>query len=426
MAKISKTLVDSAAPGTERIYLWDSRLSGFGLVIQPSGRKSYCFQYRDTQGKTRRMSIGRHGDPHTPESARAIAKKLALKVAAGDDPLQSKRAELKTHTAGSIFDLYLDSARFAEKAASTRAIDRGRIERHLKPLLGKKIAARLSADEIRRAQAAIAEGKTAARVRTKARGLARVTGGEGAARMAVRLLRSIFAWALAEKLVAANPAADVNVGADGRRDTVIRTGDEYQTLFKTIQNLQDSLRLRAPVADAIRVIALTGARRGEMAGMRWRHVDLKNGVVVLPPGEHKTGKKTSESRVIGLPSVAQAIIARQPAGEPNDYVFLPARGVGALTLSKPWRLVRKEAGLDVSLGLHGLRHSLASQMAMDGAQAVAIMTTLGHKSITTAQRYVHIAKDARAEIAEQAAAGISAALLAAVPAPVIPMRKKRR
>ena len=66
---------------------------------------------------------------------------------------------------------------------------------------------------------------------------------------------------------------------------------------------------------------------------------------------------------------AQAIIARQPEGEPDDFVFAPARGDGALALSKAWRKVREEANLPPTLGLHGLRHSVASHLAMGGAQA---------------------------------------------------------
>jgi integrase len=68
-------------------------------------------------------------------------------------------------------------------------------------------------------------------------------------------------------------------------------------------------RIRTPVADAIRLIALTGCRRGEAAGLRWSHVDLQHGRLVLPPTAHKTGRKTGKPRTIILPSTAQAIIA---------------------------------------------------------------------------------------------------------------------
>ena len=79
-------------------------------------------------------------------------------------------------------------------------------------------------------------------------------------------------------------------------------------------------------------------------------------------------------------------------------------------MSRPWRQIRKEAELPEGIGLHGLRHSLASAMAMNGAQAAEIMTALGHRQLSTAQRYIHWAQDSRAALAEKSAAHISLAL----------------
>ena len=170
----------------------------------------------------------------------------------------------------------------------------------------------------------------------------------------------------------------------------------------------------APVADAIRLIALTGCRRGEAAGLRWRHVDLKHGRIVLPPQSHKTGRKTGKPREIILPAEAQKIIARQPEGSPDDFVFAPARGDGAIALSKAWRKVRKEADLPPTLGLHGLRHSIASHLAMSGAQAPEIMTAMGHRQLSTVQRYIHFAQNAREVLAERAASVALAGMAAGV------------
>lgn len=155
--------------------------------------------------------------------------------------------------------------------------------------------------------------------------------------------------------------------------------------------METERRIRSPVADAIRLIALTGCRRSEAASLRWRHVDLKQGRILLPPQSHKTGRKTGKPREIMLPEAAQSIIARQPEGSPDDFVFAPARGDGAVALSKARRKVRKEANLPPTLGLHGLRHSVASHLAMGGAQAPEIMTAMGHRQLSTVQRYIHFA-----------------------------------
>ena len=91
----------------------------------------------------------------------------------------------------------------------------------------------------------------------------------------------------------------------------------------------------SPVADAIRLIALTGCRRGEAAGLRWENVDLKQGRILLPPQSHKTGRKTGKPREITLPAEAQKIIAR-PRGRSrrygrtgNRYAWLEGTGMSA-------------------------------------------------------------------------------------------------
>ena len=73
-------------------------------------------------------------------------------------------------------------------------------------------------------------------------------------------------------------------------------------------------------------------------------------------------------------------------------------------MSKPWYAIRAEAELPEGIGLHGLRHSLASHMAMRGAEASEIMVVLGHRNLATSQGYIHWAQDARQQIAEKAAA----------------------
>ena len=254
--------------------------------------------------------------------------------------------------------------------------------------------------------------------------------------MAIELLRSVYSWAKRERLIDVNPCANVQTGSSGTREAIIEDAQEYARLFETIEQLENEKRLRPAVADAIRVIALTGARRGEIAGLRWQHVDLKSGLITLPPRAHKTGRRTGKPRVIGLPAAAQAVIARQPQASSDELVFAPAVRTdrngeavdvkGVVNLSKPWRLVREKAGLPADLGLHGLRHSLASHMAMNGAEAAEIMTALGHRQLSTAQRYVHWAQDARQALAERAAATVTAGLSASSGKTSDPIRLKGR
>jgi integrase len=423
--RISKRVVDAAAPGEKPTFAWDTTLPGFGLLTLPTGTKSFVFQYRTAQGRTRRATIGKVGTL-TPDDARDLAEDMARKVKAGGDPLEDKRAARNALTVAALLDLYTASAKYAEKSEHTQKTGRGQIERHLKPLLGRRYVDKLGQDDIRRTFASIRDGKTAVRVKTGPRGLARVTGGEGAARYACRLLRAAFSWARTEKLIAYDPTAGVDFGRDDEREVVLGAS-EYARLFAAMAAMEADFRLRPAVADALRVIALTGARVGEIVRLRWRHVELRQGRIVWPTKRHKTGHKTGKPRIIHLPTAAQEIIARQPEGTAADYVFKPSKGKGPIAVRKPWKAIQAESGLPPHVNPHGLRHSLATLLAVDGAQAAQIMTTLGHRQMSTTTRYLHFADKARAELAERAAAPALAGMAAAAGASaaiVTPLAKR--
>ena len=403
MPKITKRIVDAAEPTKARFVVWDAEVKGFGLLVLPSGVKSYIFNYRSPEGRERRITLGQHGAV-TAEQARRLAAEHKHSVVHGSDPLESRQEKRRALTLDEVLDAYLASEDFDSKAEITKAIDRGRINRHLRPLLGKKHAHLVTEADVRRTFSAIRDGKTAVDVKTVARGRARVRGGAGAARMAIVLLSIAINWAIRNRVLRIeNPCKFVKLEAVGTRDAILEDAGDYKKLFQTLDHMEHELRLRQPAADAIRLIALTGCRRGEAAGLRWRHVE--RGRLVLPAREHKSGKRTGKPRIISLPAAAQAIIARQPEGKPDDFVFTPARGEGgAIELTHVWDKVRAEAELPAGVTLHGLRHSTASHMAMAGAEASQIMAALGHSQLSTVTRYIHFAKSAREALAETAAA----------------------
>lgn len=407
MPKLTRTLVAAMICNPEKdTFVWDSTLPGFGVKMSKGGSQSYVFQYR-FNGASRRITIGRVSDTLTCERAREKAKQHARALHDGIDPLAVKIARREAMTVEQLCDAYTASPSFAEKAESTKSSDQGRILRHIKPLIGKKIADLLSNDDVKRMRDAVTAGKTAGVFKTdKLRGKAKVKGGPGAARQCVVLLASIYEWARREKLLAvtSNPAADVDVAPIGQREVFLE-GEQYASLFKTLEEMP----LRPEVANAIRVIALTGARRGEITGLRWRHVDLGNARIVLPPAEHKTGRKSGKERIIALPKPVVEILASLPQGKPDDLVFPPSKGE-RMSLSKKMADVRKVAELPANVGLHGLRHSIASLMAMGGQQQGQISTVLGHRQASTSERYIHFADRARATLGDAAAAPILAAI----------------
>lgn len=407
-AKLTKeTLANIAIDPLRDVRVWDATLPGFGVKITPAGARIAIYQYR-IDGKSRLLTIGRICDALTLEQAKRKAKSHAAEVQSGFDPQGEKEARRNALTVGDLLDKYLTSAAFSDKAQSTRDTDKGRIERHLRPLLGNQIADKITPDQIAKARNAIEAGKTAVVAKTaKLRGKAVVKGGAGAARKSVILLRAIYNWANREGLTEGNPAENVEIEQDGRRDVIIDEA-QYIALFNALDTLEEHRQIASPAADAIRLIAFTGARRGEIVGLRWRHIDSAAGRIVITKGEHKTGRKTQTSRIIGLSPEALEIIDRQEQREPDDLVFVPDRGDG-IDLRRPWRVARAAAGLPDDFVLHGLRHSVGSHLAMNGANMAEIQTALGHRQLATAQRYIHFAESARQALTTKAAAPISRA-----------------
>lgn len=407
--KLTKTVVEGAKVEAKRYILWDRELKGFGLLVLPSGVKSYLYNYRTPEGARRRITIGKHGD-WTAAEAREKAEDYRDAVKHGLDPLGQQQSARQTATLSEVLDDYLASDAYKAKAESTRKIDQGRINRHLKPLLGKVYITKLAKADVAKALDDIRQGKTATKVKTKARGLARVTGGETTARDTIALLRAILNWAIDQERygITSNPADAVKLPPRRKRRTILEGPEDYKRLHQTLYEMVERREVREPVADAIWLIAMTGARLSEISKLRWRHIQGTQ--IVLPPDEHKAGRATNEDRVIPLVDEALALVEKQGRGEPDDWVFRPAKGKGPIELKAVWRKVRERAGLPEGIGLHGLRHSYLSHLAMSGAQAAELMAAGGHNQLSTVTGYIHWAELQRARLAERGAAPMLAAM----------------
>jgi integrase len=404
MPKLTKSFIDGLRASNKETFFWDSEIIGFGVKIFPSGTKTFVLQYRTPEQRTRRYSIGKLSDALTPDQARKRARELLALVITGGDPQAELERRRQAWTVNELMDAYLASETFAGKAESTKSVDLGRIKRHVRPLIGTRFADKVTTEELRQMHRAISDGKTAVRAKTeKARGVAKVKGGEGTADKAVLIVRAAYSWAVEQEYLKDNPAARIKVSKSGTRSAILEDANAYARMFKTLAALESQKRIRPEAADAIRVIALTGARRSEVLRLQWAWVDLEGKRLVIPAKKNKTGRKTGEARIIGLPQAALEIILRQPRGADDDAVFRAARDGDAISLQRPWDLVRTVARIQKEMGVHGLRHSIGSHMAMSGATINEIMDVLGHRQTSTALRYIHFAEEAKARLADRAA-----------------------
>lgn len=370
--------------------VWDAAVRGFGARRQKSEAVAYVLFYRTREGRQRWHTIGRHGSPWTPEMAREEAKRLLGDVVGGADPAADKKADRRTKTVAELCDLYLADAeagrlltrRKTAKKASTLATDRGRIARHIKPLLGRIPVRAVTHEDIDSFMHAVAEGKTAGKSKTaKKHGLANVRGGRGTASRTVGLLGAIFAYSVRHRMRADNPVRGVMRFADGKRERRL-SDDEYRALGFALRQAEAKNIWPAAVA-AARFLTLTGWRSGEVLALRWSEVDLARRTARL--ADTKTGHSMR-------PLSHSACDVLRGLMRSADLVFPATRGEGPMTgFPKLWARIANLGHLPRDITPHVLRHSLASLAADLGFSELTIGALVGHKAHSITSRYVHAA-----------------------------------
>jgi integrase len=384
--KLTKTQVDKAVPAEADYFLWDGELKGFGLKVSKGGRKTYICKYRSGSGRTapsRRMTIGAHGSPWTLDQARAEARKILGRAANGEDPAKEKQDVKKQITVSQLCDLYLQHGAGTKKA-STLATDKGRIERHIKPLLGRKKVPAVTRADIKRFLQDVANGKTARDEKTGLRGRAIVRGGQGTATRTVGLLGGIFSYALDCGMIETNPVRGVKRFKDKKGQRYL-SQRELVALGEAL-NAGVEQGLNPQALAILKLLIFTGARKGEIETLRWSAVDLETGYIRLE--ESKTGQKA-----FPLNAGALEVLTAIPRLSGSDFVFPALRGEGHYEgTPKVWRRIREMANLE-DVRLHDLRHSFASIAVSGGASLPIIGALLGHADSATTQRYAHLHDD---------------------------------
>lgn len=396
VARLTKRTVDAAQSEALRFTVWDSDLKGFGLRVEPSGTKTFVVRYRvggGRRGTLRQFKVGRYGKL-TPDEARDEAGKILAQVELGSDPQAVKAAARETLTVAELCDLYLAEG-VATKKASTLTLDKIRIARHIKPLIGTRRITDVGSADIERLMNDVASG------RVRSSSTPHTRGGQGAASRTVGLLGGIFKFAVARKLCAENPAKGVARFKDNKRERFL-SPKELGVLGDALAAAEAQGAHPSHVA-IIRLLALTGARKNEVARLRWSEVDHERGLLQLE--DSKTGRKA-----IRLGAAARVVLSEIDATD-SVYVFPDPRdpALPIRNLDWAWVCIRKRAGMD-DLRIHDLRHSFASVALAGGSGLHLIGKLLGHADIATTNRYAHLADDPLQDAADRVSRSISAAL----------------
>jgi integrase len=350
------------APGqTERI-VWDEDLPGFGCRVRPTS-KAWRIQYRvnrrqrsESLGDIRKVSL---------EDAKRIARALFAQVESGVDPA-TDRAKARAEAAAAKLTLehvaqtYIDARKAVLRPTTLRAA-----VYHFgtlwAPLRKRPIA------DIGRADVAARLGEIA-----KAHG--RVT-----AARARGNLSTMYAWAMKEGLCEANPVTATNDPSAGiePRERVLDDA-ELRAIWNACRD-DDFGRV-------VRLLVLTGCRRGEIGGLRWSEIDLGTGIMTIPGSRTKNHKPLE----LTLPPIALDILQSVPRRNGSDHVF-GRYGGGFVGWSYPLstlnlRIAENEGRPLASWSLHDTRRTVRSGLGRLGIRPDIAETVIGHARGTAVER----------------------------------------
>lgn len=357
MPAITKRIVDDAKPGNRDSFLWDSELRGFGLKVTPAGGKSYLVQYRAGHGRgspTRRVTIGKHGSPWTPATARKEALRLLGMVAGGADPAGEKSAKRKEQKAPRNTVRAVAEDWLKRDQGSNRRLPEVRriLDRDVLPAIGDKPIADLRKRDV----IEMVDGIT----------------DRGSGIMANRTLaivKRLLTWAAGRDIVESNVAQFVEPPADEtRRDRVLSDGE-----LVDIWHAADAQG--GPYGAGVKLLMLTAARREEIFALSEDELDLAAAAIRLPASR----TKVKEGRTI--PLSPQAVVILEALPRLAGPYLLSATG------ERPWRdFSRSKRSLDKRLSgmrpwvLHDLRRGCATGLQRLGARLETIEAVLGHVS----------------------------------------------
>ncbi|MEM6499965.1 MAG: tyrosine-type recombinase/integrase [Pseudomonadota bacterium] len=379
MAKITKRSVDAATPVNKEFFLWDDELKGFGLRVYPSGRKMYLAQFR-VGGRLRRVNIGQHG-ALTPTIARTEAMKHLSDARLGGDPARDRDTR-KTAPMMKVFaQRFLEEHVAVHCKSSTYGEYKRSVELFIDPKLGShRIIDITRADVVELHQSMKATPYQANRT--------------------LGVLSVMFSVAHTWGVLTdgANPCWKVKRFKETKRERYL-TPDELARLGQVLHESNSE----PEAVNCIRLLLLTGCRLGEIQTLKWDYVDFDENVLRLP--DSKTGAK-----LVPIGKAAIKVLEAIPKLKDKPYVVTGrVEGQYLTDVQRPWRRLRKHAGLD-DLRIHDLRHSFASDALQLGQDLTMIGKLLGHTQIQTTARYAHLKTDPIRAAADQVSDAIATAL----------------
>lgn len=361
--RISKATVDSQAPSAKPTFLWDSELRGFGIKINPSGSKTYIVQYRmgGRDAATRRHTIGNHGSPWTPTSARKEAERILLQCRSGIDPRPAKPLPPpdQSHLA---FDRYVE--RFLGDygrrnwRAGTLSNARSYFQRWATPVLLDRPVTEISRKDVTAVLDSIPVDNPAL------------------PRSVFAAMRKLMGWALERGDIATNPMASMTSPKSSAPRERVLLAAELNIIWAT------SLNFHGPYGALIRLLMLTGQRRDEVARMQWSEIRQTDYEWHLPEKRTKNGR----AHVVPLSSSTVAELNRIGGADwPSQGYVITSNGQAPFS-----GYSKKKASFDQEMAdqgnpvadwrLHDLRRTCATGLQKLGVRIEITEAILNHAS----------------------------------------------
>jgi integrase len=347
--RLTKSAIDVLPTPASDVVYWDAGCPGFGLKVTPKGRKVFIVLYRTggAGSKLRKYTIGPYGRL-TLHQARVAAQKVFAAKLEGRDPASEKREAKRRVMADRVEDLL--ETFIAQHLSQNRS--GGEISRLLRREVGKPWAGR-SIHEITKRD--VVELVSAIEQR----------GAPVAANKALKSVKTFLRWCVGRAVLDRSPAEGVPLPAkEVARDRVLNDKELAQVIL-------GARKIGGRYGAIVELLALTGQRREEVAGLQREELDLAHRVWTIP----KQRTKNAKAHVVHLSDQSVAVLKRADQRGP----LLGTKPLREFSSAK--RLLDQVSGV-AGWRLHDLRRTCVSGMARLGIPPHIADKILNHNAGT--------------------------------------------
>ena len=292
--KLTKRTIDAITPPTDgkRAYFWSVEVPGFGVMVTPSGAKSFLLRYRAGKGREapfRKVTLGTYGAITLAQAAEEAHRILAT-VALGADPVAEAKTARVAETVQDAIELFI--TRYASQNKSGERITAGILRKDIVPVWGdRKLADIRRRDVIDLLEGVIDSGRPVQANRVFSQ------------------IRKLFNWCRERDMIEVSPCAGVHAPTqESSRDRTL-DDDELAEVWRAAEMMS------YPFGPFVHLLILTAQRRDEVAGMRWDELDLEAAMWTIP----KERAKNVKAHQVPLPPMAVDFLREIP--KLSEHVF---------------------------------------------------------------------------------------------------------